>query len=113
MPNITIRELTLDNWREAANLDVDESQRGFVASNIRSIALSKFLPNWIPAGIYNDDTMVGFVFYGERAPQTWHIMRFMIDKSYQGKGYGKAAMLELIRIIKERAPNCRLIDLSY
>jgi diamine N-acetyltransferase len=113
MPNITIRELTMENWREAADLDVDDSQRGFVASNVRSIALAKFLPEWIPAAIYNDDIMVGFVFYGERAPHKWHIMRYMIDTRYQGKGYGKAAMREIIRTIKEKAPDCTLIDLSY
>jgi diamine N-acetyltransferase len=113
MTNITIKELTPDNWREAAKLDVEEDQRGFVAPNVWSIALSKYLPEWIPAAIYNDDTMVGFAFYGERAQQTWHIMRFMIDKRYQGKGYGKAAMRELIRTIIEANPDCHTIDLSY
>jgi len=113
MAEISITELTVDNWREAADLDVDDSQRGFVAPNLRSIALSRFLPEWTPAAIYSGDTMVGFAFYGPRAPQAWHIMRFMIDKRYQGKGYGKAAMRELIRIVKERAPDCQVIDLSY
>jgi diamine N-acetyltransferase len=113
MADIRISELTLDNWREAADLDIDDSQRDFVAPNVRSIALSRFLPDWTPAAIYNGDTMVGFVFYGPRAPQAWHIMRYMIDKRYQGMGYGKAAMRELINIIKEKAPDCQVIDLSY
>ena len=113
MAGIRISELTLDNWRAAADLDIEESQRGFVAPNVRSIALSRFLPEWIPAAIFNGDTMVGFAFFGPRAPRTWHIMRYMIDKRYQGMGYGKAAMRELINVIKEKAPDCRVIDLSY
>jgi diamine N-acetyltransferase len=56
---ITIKELTSDTWREAADLRVADHQVGFVAPNMRSIAQSRFMLDWIPTAIYADDTMVG------------------------------------------------------
>jgi diamine N-acetyltransferase len=114
---VTIKPLDQDTWQIAANLSVLESQKGFVSSNIRSIALSSFLPLWIPAGIYADDEMVGFVFYGPIDEENgqegeWHIMRYMIDKDQQGKGYGKAALKVVIDDILTKAPDIHVIDLS-
>lgn len=54
-------------------------------------------------GIYNDDAPVGFLMIGfdmnsddEGAPRiakgNYNIWRFMIDKKFQGKGFGKKAM---------------------
>ncbi len=116
MTDVTIRELTGDTWTQAAKLEVAEEQANFVATNLQSIAWSRFEPSLIPAGIYAGDTMVGFVLYGREwplEPNRWGIARFMIDKNHQGKGYGKAAMQEMIRLVKEHDPGTKGISLSY
>ncbi|WP_310735650.1 GNAT family N-acetyltransferase [Paenibacillus thiaminolyticus] len=46
--------------------------------------------------------------------QVWRLYRlgFQIDKSYQGKGYGKLALRRIIDFIRENHPLCRLISLT-
>ncbi|MGJ7912527.1 GNAT family N-acetyltransferase [Neobacillus sp. LXY-1] len=53
--------------------------------------------------MYNeDDKMVGFTMFGlSPILNVYFITRLMIDYRYQGKGYGKAAMLEIINQMKQ------------
>jgi diamine N-acetyltransferase len=110
---ITLREITKDNWRECVDLKVGPGQEKFVAPNLFSIAEAKFEPEWRPLAIYRGETMVGFTMYGrdERDGSYW-IIRLMIDAAYQGRGYGRAAMIEVIRQLKEK-PDCREIRISF
>jgi diamine N-acetyltransferase len=109
--DVTIQPLTRQTMWAAIDLKVADDQETFVSSNIESLALSRFLPDWIPAGIYTGDEIVGFVFYGPYQDK-WHIMRYMIDKNRQGKGYGKAGLKAVIEDILAKAPEVKLIDLS-
>ena len=59
-----------------------------------------------PFAIYADDRLVGFCMFAfapeARDPEDrYWLWRFMIDKSEQGKGYGQAALSEIIRYFKE------------
>lgn len=54
---------------------------------------------WRPVGIYDGNTLVGFSMYGyfpEPAPGQLWLDRLLIDRKYQGKGYGKQAVLALL-----------------
>jgi diamine N-acetyltransferase len=116
VPEIRLEEVSLDNLRNVVNLRVAESQKGFVADNTQSIAWSRYLPNLLPTAVYADGTLVGFALYGswgDEKPGLWGIARFMIGEQHQGKGYGKAAMRDIIRDIKERDPNVKGVVLSY
>ena len=103
--NVTLQEITSDNWMQAIKLKVDSSQENFVATNVFSIAQSKVEPYWVTRAIYEDQTMVGFLMYGLEMEGNdldgYWICRLMIDKGYQGKGYGKTAMQIVIDVIKE------------
>lgn len=96
MPLITLREITKENLREAARLNVAPGQENFVAPNAYSVAQSKFYPTWAPLAIYAEDTMVGFLMYGrdEDGDQDYWLIRLMVDKQYPRRGYGRLAMLE-------------------
>ena len=105
---IELRRIDGDNIDEVIALDVGENQKEFIleTTNLRCFADAHMLnTDGIPAtplAIYADDNMVGFLmyiydttdhesfqnedFYGEKTYFIWH---FMIDKRYQGKGYGK------------------------
>lgn len=48
--------------------------------------------------------MIGYVMViYDREEQTYNIWHFMIDAAHQRKGYGKAALAQVIRYIKTKA----------
>lgn len=109
---ITLEELTEENWRECARLSVADDQKHFVAPNAWSIAESKFNSNLYPYAVYNSEgAMVGFVMYEIEPEGDWWVHRLMSDHRYQGHGYGKAVMLELIqRFMEDRERQTMLIS---
>lgn len=99
--NITFKEITKNNLYPLSLLKLTAEQEKFVASNIYSVAQSKFHPDWHPLGIYNDDTLIGFFMYGvDDTDNTMWIIRMMIDIEHQGKGYGKEAMRMMLERIR-------------
>ncbi|MCR5601103.1 MAG: GNAT family N-acetyltransferase [Ruminococcus sp.] len=95
------------NIWDILELSVDEAQKSFVADNSTSIieAYSTLCSGGhvFTFGIYDDETPVGFLMIGFGTDECWeappavaednyNIWRFMIDKRYQHKGYGKAAL---------------------
>ncbi|MDQ3929423.1 MAG: GNAT family N-acetyltransferase [Chloroflexota bacterium] len=113
---VTFRDITRDNFEQVIALEIGDDQQGFVRSNLYSIAQSKAIPVLTPKAIYNEEEdLVGFVLYrGERDPDQdpdgW-LVRIMIDKRYQGRGYGRRAMEEIIRLVRDDR-GCRSIGLS-
>ena len=114
MTTVTLREITPENFSAVINLDVAEDQKLFVAPNVKSIAQAKIYPDSIPMAIYSGDgEPVGFVMYGyDPDDKKYYLGRLMIDARHQGKGYGKAATLEVIRRMSE-IEDCRAIYLSF
>ena len=110
---IEFRNVSKSDWKECISLSVLEEQKGFIASNAVSLAQSKFDTEMVPVCIYNNDQMVGFAMYAQD-PETDHIwiIRFMIDKNYQNKGLGKAALKKLIGLLQNTF-ECTEIYLSY
>ena len=100
---IEIVEITKSNWQECASLSVSEDQKRFVASNLYSLAESKFEPEMCPVGINNNDELIGFAMYGNEteANRAW-IIRFMIDEKHQNKGLGKEALSQLIKLLNDK-----------
>lgn len=111
--NITLREVTMKNFKECINLKVKEEQKNFVASNMYSLAEAKADNVSIPLAIYKDETMVGFIMfcYDEKNEKGW-IDRLMVDEKYQRNGYGRAAMIEVINRLKEHE-TCKEISISF
>lgn len=120
---IELRNIAGDNIDEVVALEVGEKQKEFIldTTNLRCFADAHMLNvEGIPAtplAIYDNDTMVGFLmyiydtmdhesfeneaFYGKKAYFIWHNM---IDKSQQGKGFGKRAFEKVMMDI-ETMPN--------
>lgn len=100
--NVELRKITEDNWIHCISLKVAKDQERFVASNVYSVAESKFDPEATIAGIYYNEKMVGFTMYGINADtnQFW-IIRLMVGEAFQGKGYGRAALKILIGIARD------------
>lgn len=99
-------DITKNNWekviflttREDGGISIDEE---FVASNVYSILESFFNKEWIVKAIENSGELVGFVMYGFSEENNFYeISRFMIDRKYQGKGYGTEALDLIIKEMK-------------
>lgn len=98
---------------QVLGLKVEESQKNFVASNAASFAEAWFHKEIArPFAILSDDEPVGF-FMGcvDTAEPYYSIWRLMIDKRYQGKGYGRAALMLAVAYLK--AEGAKEIFLSY
>jgi diamine N-acetyltransferase len=101
---VTLREITKENWRDIVRLKVAPHQEQFVASNAASIAEAHFNPEvaWFRA-IYSLDVPVGFLMLEDDAvQQEYFLWRFMIDEQYQGRGYGRKALELFFAHVKTR-----------
>ena len=114
---IHLEKVTYQNALEVCELSIFESQYPFVADNEESLveaylAVTSEASYAYPFAIYDDDTLVGFLMLGyneaalegPEAPESlrnnYSLWRLMIDKRYQGKGFGREAVrlaLEFIR----------------
>jgi diamine N-acetyltransferase len=99
---VRLEDVTARNWRAVARLKLAPEQEGLVASNLYSIAQSKFDPDARPRAVYAGKELVGFLMYdvGDDKTREAAIYRFMIDRKHQGKGYGRAALARALEEIK-------------
>lgn len=94
------------NRANMEQLDTTPEQTGFVESVKDCLAEADKRKSWRPVGIYDGDLLVGFAMYGffwEYFPfgRVW-LDRLLIDSRYQGRGYGKTAVTELLaKLYKE------------
>jgi diamine N-acetyltransferase len=100
-PDVTLREITAETVRAVCSLEVLPEQRGFVAPNAVSIAQAHFEPKaWFRA-VYAGDTPVGFVMLEEDVEQEeYFLWRFMIAGEHQGRGYGRAALDQVVERVR-------------
>lgn len=119
--NLTIREVTRENWRNALRLAVHPDQQRFIADivPIAAIALAKayIRPRgwlWLPYVFYVGTEMIGFteLAYEPESSDNFWIFHFFIDRAYQGQGYGKQALLLFLDFIKQQHSHCRSIRLT-
>lgn len=118
------RKITWDNFIECIELQVADEQQRFISSNQHALAeayvASDEGQDIITFAIYKDEVMVGFImmYYddgnGNFNYSSYGIFKMMIDKRYQGKGYGKEVMIKAIEYFKT-APHgkARVVELTY
>ena len=103
MKNISIKEINEFNNGAVKEVKVKNGQETFIETVEECLAEAAEYKEWCPVAIYADNTLVGFAMYGSFGPNkhTW-IDRIIIDEKYQGKGYGRAAMIKLIDIVTKK-----------
>ncbi|MCR4708758.1 MAG: GNAT family N-acetyltransferase [Clostridiales bacterium] len=102
---LRLEPVNMDNFYSLGKLKVRRNQQNFVAPNVWSLAtayiatISGGYPQ--PFGIYLGDKPIGFLMFGyypsleyakKYADEGEETPYFMIEKKYQGRGYGKEAM---------------------
>ena len=103
MKNITLRRIDESNFIDAFRLELADSQEIFVSHPIRSLAQAYvYYHQCTPFGIYAGETMVGYVMViYDRGTSEYNIWHLMIDRRYQGMGYGKQAVRLCIDYIRQ------------
>ena len=93
---VSLKPVTKDNWIACIDLSLHPEQENNLASNVETIAESKFEPDNILRAIYLGDRVIGMLAYCVEDeppdPEIYWIFRFMIDKDWQNRGYGKQAL---------------------
>lgn len=98
---LQLRGITRNNFMQVTRLQVTDAQKSFVAPNVYSLAEAKADPACVPLAVYDDELLVGFVMYTmDEQDQEYWIYRLMIDRQYQRRGYGRAALLLALERIK-------------
>ena len=98
---INLREITSKNLKSIINLNVKEDQKDYVALNSVSIAQGHYSKSAWFKGIFYDDRPVGFVMLDLIEEENkCFLWRFMIDREYQGKGFGKIALTQVIDFVR-------------
>ena len=98
---INLREITSKNLKSIIDLNVKEDQKDYVALNSVSIAQGHYSKSAWFKGIFYDDRPVGFVMLDLIEEENkCFLWRFMIDREYQGKGFGKIALTQVIDFVR-------------
>lgn len=103
---IELKAIDHTNTDAVVALEVSDSQKQYIDSNKASLEAAAENKNVArPFAIYADDKLVGFtmfafdVDYDDPNDRYW-LWRFMIDKNWQGKGYGFSALEKMIEYFK-------------
>jgi len=106
---ITLQKITSKNCFEICNLKADKR---FVATNEISLieAYAYYVENGVGPvafGIYHNETPVGFMMAeychdldDNDGKPYYYLWRMMIDNNHQRKGYGKAALDLMVKVLK-------------
>jgi len=110
-------EIDKSNWLKVIYLTTNKESmpticEEFVASNALSIVQALFEKTWITKAIEVEDQLIGFTMYGFSEEQNFfELCRIMIDRKFQGNGYGPKAILLVIEEMK-KLEGCNEIYLS-
>ncbi|CAM4328815.1 GNAT family N-acetyltransferase [Erysipelothrix inopinata] len=115
---ITLKSVNANNINDIIELEVNENQEKFLETSVlKSIgdALEMNMDGTpaVPLAIYKDTKIIGFImyiydvldhedfqgkeFYNQNTYFIWH---FVIDKRFQGLGYGRDTLVEFDKLIK-------------
>ena len=103
---ISLLDVNDSNWRECADLQLTEDEGKYISSNVYMIAEWKFETESVFRAIYSDTKLVGMLAYylhdGKYGYFYW-LYHLMIEKEYQGKGYGEAAVKLAVKEMRQLA----------
>lgn len=111
--------LDLEPWTARRNevlaLEVKASQKAFIDSSVAEfLADADEHPGFSSYAVCDGDTVVGFACFGYEArhERGWWIPLIVIDRRFQGNGYGRGTMEAVIARIREEAPDNLSVGLN-
>ncbi|MGE5229774.1 MAG: GNAT family N-acetyltransferase [Deltaproteobacteria bacterium] len=113
MTDIHLTDVTADNWRACADLEVTPEQRAFVAPVTRYLCLCHYGGVWRPLAVTAGGEVVGFVMWAvDPDDRSGWIGGLVIGREHQRRGYGSAAVRALVERLR-RDEGCPAAALSY
>ncbi|MGO4936979.1 GNAT family N-acetyltransferase [Fundicoccus sp. Sow4_H7] len=115
---LKIKAVDESNFNNVIQLELTEKQKAakWVSDNVFSLAQCWLYRNnndSFPNAIYWNDKVVGFVLYEIEADSNeFMIWRIMIGQQFQGKGYGRKAIKEIIKYTENNYPE-RILVADY
>ena len=102
---ITLVEIDENNWLEAVRLQVKQSQQGFLDRAIGILARGYVYRscNARIFGIAHEQRLVGLALVRDctEEPTCYDLQQFMIDGSFQNRGYGTQALEQLMQLLEK------------
>ncbi|MBO4290473.1 MAG: GNAT family N-acetyltransferase [Lachnospiraceae bacterium] len=101
---IYLRPVTRENLDTVLALEVMDFQKGFVSSTAEALAQAYvYSEQAYPFAVYADSEIVGFIMMGYYELKSYYTLwKFMIDRKYQGRGYGRKALELGIAYMRDR-----------
>ena len=108
---IELVEVNEANWMEIAALSVDEEQKGFLDSPLGILARGYVYraDRARVIGIKEGTRMIGVALVKDldEEPACYDLQQFMIDRRYQGRGFGTEALRRILAgLAEERKYGC-------
>lgn len=101
---IFLKPIHEENWLEAIQLRVSDSQKNFVAPAVGILARAYAYRacDARALAIYADEKMVGLAMIRDldEEPACYELQQFMIDEKYQRRGYGRQALRMILEQLR-------------
>jgi len=110
MADAELREVTKSTIWPVMDVEVAADQQHLVAPTAMSIAEAYFEPKaWFRA-IYANDEPVGFIMlYDDPDTPKYYLWRLLVGAEHQRKGYGRAAVEQLVDYVRTRPGAAELL----
>ncbi len=105
LPRVSLVPVDAATWRAVAELRVAREQARFVASPTHYLALCAYEDVWQPLAVTSaDGDVVGFLMWGidDEDGSCW-LGGVLVDAARQHRGFGRAAVVEALELLRERA----------
>lgn len=106
-PVVALRPVDAGTWRAVAALTVAPGQDRFVATPAYYLALCAYGDVWHPMSVHDTDAgdrVVGFLMWGlDDADGSCWLGGIVVDRAHQGRGVGRASVVEALRMLAGRA----------
>jgi diamine N-acetyltransferase len=112
MVDVRLVEVDAGNWRACAEVHPTEDQRRWVADVTYYLCLCTYGDSWHPLAIEVDGSVVGFLMWAVDDDASRWIGGLVVDAASQGRGIGKAAVIEAVRLLMAQ-DGCTGVALSY
>ena len=113
---LSIQPVTEALRSRAENLQVGPGQEHFIETVSECLEEADRISDWEPVVIFDGEAMIGFAMYGfmrcETRARVW-FDRFLIDRHYQGRGYGRAAVQAMLERIQTEFPGQAIYLSAY
>jgi diamine N-acetyltransferase len=116
--HVSLHEITPENRAAVEALDVDVAQSEYVAGvaqSLREAAEHLDAAPWYRA-VYAGGVPVGFVMISDGITVDdpaylgpYYLWRLLVDRRYQGRGYGAAALALVVDHLRANRPNARVL----